>query len=276
MRSSHRITRDHPMESLVGCDQRCLQPDRKRRMRLLFGARLHLRRPTRRNSRRKSPPHSTDALLSDADRAAVRVARALSVIPAEIREDDRRALRRHFSTANEEWIVLAVAMMGWLNKTMDGRGVPLEAPTVAEVNGLIAASGWTPGKHMNGGLPSATPPPRADSLGTRFGMIRHAPNAISLDKQWTKGVPNRWPTAGEFLRKTTGHDFPVLGRLRHRSAIRPTADDDARQLLRERRRTGREAERGAGLRGRRAQRSALPISCERQAQPRPPSHRCRR
>jgi alkylhydroperoxidase family enzyme len=161
--------------------------------------------------------------LADADRAAVRVARALSVVPLEIRDDDRTALRRHFSTADEEWIVLAVAMMGWLNKTMDGLGVPLEEPTVAEVNGLIARSGWTPGKHMNGELPAATPPPRADSLFRRFGVIRHAPNALSLDRRWTKGVPNRWPAAGEFLRETTGHIFPVLGRLGHRGAIRAIA-----------------------------------------------------
>jgi alkylhydroperoxidase family enzyme len=50
--------------------------------------------------------------LPEADRAAVRVARALSTVPATIHEDDRHELRRHFSRADEEWIVLAIAMMG--------------------------------------------------------------------------------------------------------------------------------------------------------------------
>jgi alkylhydroperoxidase family enzyme len=161
--------------------------------------------------------------LSEADRAAVRVARALSVVPADIREDDRKELRRHFSASDEEWIVLSIAMMGWLNKTMDGLGIPLEQPTIAEVRGVITQAGWKPGKHVNGELPAATPPPSVDSMGKRVGVIRHAPKAVSLDKQWTRGVPDRWPAVGKFLRESTGHDFPVLGRLRHRRAIRAIA-----------------------------------------------------
>jgi alkylhydroperoxidase family enzyme len=161
--------------------------------------------------------------LSEADRAAVRVARALAVVPVTISADDRKQLGRHFSKADEEWIVLAIAMMGWLNKTMDALGVPLEAPTVAEVRGLIAGSGWSPGKHMNGELPTATAAPRADSLGTRIGVIRHAPAAVSLDRRWTRGVPDRWPAVGAFLREAAGCDFPVLGRLRHRAPVRALA-----------------------------------------------------
>ncbi len=163
------------------------------------------------------------AALSEADRAAVEVARALSVVPVAIREETRAELRRRFSPAHEEWIVLSIAMMGWLNKAMDGLGIPLETSTVAEVNGVIAATGWSPGKHMAEGLPAASPPPSADSLAKRLGVIRHAPRAISLDKEWTRGVPDRWPAVGAFLREKAGHDFPVLGRLRHKRAIRAIA-----------------------------------------------------
>lgn len=163
------------------------------------------------------------AALSEADRAAVEVARALSVVPVAIREETRAELRRHFSPAHEEWIVLSIAMMGWLNKAMDGLGIPLEASTVAEVNGVIGATGWSPGKHMADGLPAASPPPSPDSLAKRLSVIRHAPRAIRLDKQWTRGVPDRWPAVGAFLREKTGYDFPVLGRLRHKRAIRAIA-----------------------------------------------------
>lgn len=160
--------------------------------------------------------------LSEAHRAAVRVARGLSSVPATIQEADRAALRRHFSAADVEWIVLAISMMGWLNKTMDALGVPLEAATIADVSGIITGTGWTPGKHLRGPV-TVGDPPLADSIGTRLGLIRYAPRAIALDKQWTAGVPDRWPAVGAYLREQTGHSFPVLSRLRHRRAIRAIA-----------------------------------------------------
>lgn len=163
-----------------------------------------------------------DPALTEADRAAVRVARLLAVVPAAIDEEARGDLHRHFSGADAEWIVLSIAMMGWLNKTMDALGIPLEPPTVSEVAGVISPSGWTPGKHMRGAVASGDPP-GADSLATRFGLVRYAPQAIRLDRAWTRGVPDRWPAVGEYLRERTGHPFPVLSRLRHRRAIRAIA-----------------------------------------------------
>ena len=160
--------------------------------------------------------------LSEADRAAVRVARALAVVPAAIDDEARADLRCHFSETDAEWVVLAIAMMGWLNKTMDALGVPLEEATASEVSGVIAPSGWTPGQHMQGAV-VAGKPPGADSLATRLGLIRYAPRAIKLDKAWTKGVPDRWPAVGEYLRQRTGHAFPVLLRLRNRRAVRAIA-----------------------------------------------------
>jgi len=161
--------------------------------------------------------------LTAPDRAAVDVARALSVVPASLDGEARRTLGRYFSPADEEWIVLSIAMMGWLNKTMDGLGIPLERPTVAEIGTVIAASGWSPGKHLPRDLPASSQPPGADSLRTRLGVIRYAPQAMTLDKRWTRGVPDRWPAIGEFLRAHTGHNFPVLARLRHRRALRAIA-----------------------------------------------------
>jgi alkylhydroperoxidase family enzyme len=161
-------------------------------------------------------------VLSPADRAAVRIARALSTVPARVDRADREELARHFSPATIEWIVLSIGMMGWLNKTMDALGVPLELSTVAEVNAVIAPSGWTPGQHLAGEPPTGEPP-RADSLLKRASVVRQAPAAIRLDRAWTAGVPDRMPAVGEFLRGRIGHAFSVLSRLRHRRAIRAIA-----------------------------------------------------
>ena len=163
-----------------------------------------------------------DAALTEADRAAVRVARSLGVVPAAIDDEERAGLRRHFSETNAEWIVLIIAMMGFLNKAMDALGIPLEGTTASEVTGVISPSGWTTGKHMSGAV-TAGEPPGTDSLATRLGLIRYAPQAIKLDKAWTQGVPDRWPAVGEYLRQRTGHSFPVLSRLRHRRAVRAIA-----------------------------------------------------
>lgn len=163
-----------------------------------------------------------DPALGAADRAAVRIARQLAVVPAIADAEAREELRRHFSESHVEAIVLSIAMMGWLNKTMDALGVPLEETTVAEIDGVIARSGWAPGQHLKGSVPH-TAPPRADSLLTRLGVVRHGPAAARLDRAWTRGVPDRWPEVGEYLRRKTGHDFPILSHLRRRRAIRAIA-----------------------------------------------------
>jgi hypothetical protein len=160
--------------------------------------------------------------LSNADRTAVRVARAMSRVPAAVDDEIRAGLFRSFSARDAESIVLAVAMMGWLNKAMDALGVPLEEETAAEVSSVIAPSGWRPGKHLNGS-PIARDPPRADSLAARLSLIRYAPRAVAYDRQVTNGVPDRWPIVGAYLQRETGHTFPVLSRIRSRRAVRAIA-----------------------------------------------------
>jgi hypothetical protein len=76
---------------------------------------------------------------------------------------------------------------------------------------------------MKGPLPSSGEPAREDSLLTRLSVVRFAPDALRLDITWTRGVPDRWPAVGQYLREATGHDFPVLSRLRHRRAVRAIA-----------------------------------------------------
>jgi hypothetical protein len=153
----------------------------------------------------------------------IAMARAVSEVPASVTAAHRRDLAAHLSTADAEWMVLAVAMMGFLNKFMDALGVKLEEPTAREVHGLIAPSGWSPGKHLEGAPAPDGAPPQPDSLMTKLGILRYAPSALSLDKKWTAGVPDRWPDVGDYLRERTGHDFPVLARLTRKRGVRALA-----------------------------------------------------
>lgn len=176
----------------------------------------------RRGAPRASIVGVIDGEGGPAETAAITAARTLSCIPAAISDGERADLAKLFPAAHVEWIILAVAMMGFLNKFMDAVGVELEEQIVGEARALIAPSGWSPGKHFAGTtLDSA--PPRADGLGTRLSVLRYAPTALSFDRKWTAGVPSSWPAVGEFLRTATGSDFPVLSRLRHRRAIRAIA-----------------------------------------------------
>jgi alkylhydroperoxidase family enzyme len=179
----------------------------------------------RRGARPDTVGHALDedAPLTDGEAAAIAVARSLALVPAAVTGAEREALGRLFPPAEVEWIVLGIAMMGFLNKFMDAVGVELEEDTVGEVRGVISPSGWAPGKHLDTPPPVATVPPRADSLGTMLSVVPMIPSALAIDRKWTAGVPSKWPAVGAYLREHTGHDFPVLSRLQHGRAIRAVA-----------------------------------------------------
>lgn len=163
-----------------------------------------------------------DAQRSPAERAAMAAAGGLSLVPSTFAAADRAALERHFTSSQAEWLVLAIAMMGFLNKFMDAMAVPLEDQIAGEAEPVIGASGWTPGKHRMDAAPVSSPP-RPDTLWTSLGVFRYAPQAVKLERRWTAGVPARWPAVGAYLREQTGYDFPVLARLRHARARRALA-----------------------------------------------------
>ncbi|MGY1682169.1 hypothetical protein [Geodermatophilus sp. SYSU D01176] len=168
-----------------------------------------------------SPEQVAAALLPEAasfDRgelATIAVARSLARIPCELTAEERAELLDVYGERNAEWIVLGAAMMGFLNKFMDAIGVELEESVVAEVAHTLGPH-WSPGKA--GALLDPTIPPRpappVDGWGTKLRLLPLLPGAIRLDRRWQRGVPSRWPAVGEFLRERTGHEFPVLARLR--------------------------------------------------------------
>ena len=174
-----------------------------------------------------APEKVAQALMPDAESfsrgelATIAVARSLGRIPCELAPAERDELVSVFGHERSEWIVLAMVMMGFLNKFMNAIGVELEQPVAAEVATTLGPD-WSPGS-AGWALadPAARkPPPPADGLRTKLRVVPLMPTALRLDARWQQGIPKSWPAAGEFLRKQFGHDFPVLSRLHHGRAIR--------------------------------------------------------
>ncbi|MCZ7684164.1 MAG: hypothetical protein M5U28_37470 [Sandaracinaceae bacterium] len=156
--------------------------------------------------------------------AVVDVAEAISVVPSALTDAQRAALRRGFSEADVEWIVLGVAMMGFLNKWMDALGVELEQASVDEVEGVIGGSGWSSGKHrVVPTSPELTLSSRPDGLRVLASLLPSLPGAIARDLRWTKGVPSKAAAARAWIEREVGADLPMIARLTHGRAIRAIA-----------------------------------------------------
>lgn len=167
------------------------------------------------------PEAVTGESRTPAEAAVVAVAEALSTDPHHYRPELGDELHRHFSADHAEWIVMAVAMMGFLNKFMDALGVELEPEAVSDVSSLIGPTGWSVGQHgwaggtgWEGQAGRWTTPPR-DSVRTMLRVVRNAPGAIRLEKQWTEGLPNETVDVQALLAETYGYDAEILSHLRH-------------------------------------------------------------
>ena len=201
--------------------------------------------------RRGTTPEALVGDYSPIEAAVARVAEGISKVPADLSRADVAELESYLPKADIEWIVLSVAMMGFLNKFMDTMGIELEEAAVADVEELIGPTGWQVGKHgwnsedlvdldmaggrplrptgslrngsgANGTRPSYLDVPQ-DSLGTYLKVIRQAPAAIRKERQWTKGMSSRIAPALLTLEADVGHSFPILASLHHSRGVRSIA-----------------------------------------------------
>jgi hypothetical protein len=177
--------------------------------------------------RRGSSREKLAGILIPSEKASVIAAEALASIPCTFTAEHKAELHRHFSPADAERLALGIALMGFLNKFMDAVGVDLEEAAVNEVSEVLRPTGWTPGKHRVRSAPSdpslQARPSGPDTVLTKLAILRYLPAAIRQDQAWTQGVPSRWPAVGTWLKAETGHDFPVLAKLRSRRAVRAIA-----------------------------------------------------
>ena len=200
--------------------------------------------------RRGTSPEALVGDYSPIEAVVARVAEGISKVPADLTRADVADIESYLPKADIEWIVLSVAMMGFLNKFMDTMGIELEEGAIADVEELIGPTGWQVGKHgwnsedliglddMVGGRPlrplsspsnglgangwSYRDVPQ-DSLGTYLKVIRQAPGAIRKERQWTKGMSSRIAPALLTLEADVGHSFPILASLHHNRGVRSIA-----------------------------------------------------
>jgi len=160
-----------------------------------------------------------------AEAAVASVAESLGRVPSDLTETQVRELEKHLSPDDAEWIVLAIAMMGFLNKFMDAMGIELEGGAIADVQDLIGPTGWTAGKHQwdESFEIETTEVVPEDSLRTYLRVFRRAPGAIRIENQWTKGMSGRIGHALNTLEDHVGYAFPIFGSLRHKRAVKAIA-----------------------------------------------------
>ncbi|MGD1900511.1 MAG: carboxymuconolactone decarboxylase family protein [Phormidesmis sp.] len=161
------------------------------------------------------------------EKAVIDLAKGLSSIPANVPIHVIATLKQHFSTAQMEQLALAVAMMGFLNKFMDALGTELEASAISDVSRLLTPLGWSPGKHATAEQLSSVSPqsvsPQSieqDSFRTYLRVLRQAPSALLLERQWTKVIPGDRVRSQTYLQGTIGYHFPLVKQIGPSRVIR--------------------------------------------------------
>ncbi len=92
----------------------------------------------------------TDARFSEAERAALRLARDASVLPNAVTAGHFDDLKQHFNEGQIVDIVGTVALMGFLNRWNDTFATALEPDPYNFAQQHLGVQGWTPGKHEVG------------------------------------------------------------------------------------------------------------------------------
>lgn len=166
-----------------------------------------------------------EPFLITSERIAIGVAIALGKAPSPLNSAQRDSLElaHSFSPQDIDRILCAIALMGWLNKMVDGLGVPLEPRMLTTASKTIARQGWNPGKHAPVGLADNAEDwdPRKNGP-SQLRMLTLLPSVIRRSRHWSQGVPHKPRALEQFLHSRTGYHWPLITQLsipRARSAI---------------------------------------------------------
>ncbi len=91
----------------------------------------------------------TSELFTDADRAALRLARDAGVLPNAVTPAHFGDLHAHFSDEQIVEIMAAISLFGWLNRWNDTMATELEDQPMAFASATLGGAGWEPGKHAH-------------------------------------------------------------------------------------------------------------------------------
>lgn len=89
----------------------------------------------------------TSPLFSDAERAALRLARDASLVPNEASDEHFAELHRHFDDEEIVELVAVISLFGWLNRWNDTMGTELEAAPRSFASKHLAQRGWDVAHH---------------------------------------------------------------------------------------------------------------------------------
>jgi uncharacterized peroxidase-related enzyme len=89
----------------------------------------------------------TSDLFSEAERAALRLARDAAFVPNQTTDAHFDALREHFDEKEIVDLVAVISLFGWLNRWNDTMATQLERPAVDFAEREISGSGWSVGRH---------------------------------------------------------------------------------------------------------------------------------
>ena len=89
----------------------------------------------------------TSPLFSDAERAALRVARDAAFVPNATTDEQFASLHVHYSDAEIVELVAVVSLFGWLNRWNDTMATELESSPLAFASEQLSQHGWQVGKH---------------------------------------------------------------------------------------------------------------------------------
>lgn len=89
----------------------------------------------------------TSPLFSDAERAALRLARDASVIPNMATQEHFDELRRHYTEGEIVEIMAVISLFGFLNRWNDTMATDLEEEPFSFASTTYGPDRWEPGKH---------------------------------------------------------------------------------------------------------------------------------
>jgi uncharacterized peroxidase-related enzyme len=95
----------------------------------------------------------TSALFSEAECAALELARAAGACPPAVTDAHFAELKKYYSDEAIVEIVAVLALLGWLNRWCMTFAVEIEERALEFAQKHLAASGWTPGGYSRRRLP---------------------------------------------------------------------------------------------------------------------------